>query len=69
MVRNVGGADQIVRAVAGIALALAAILVPMDTIWRVALLALAGVAIFTAAIRYCPLNSLIGLNTCRTPRT
>jgi hypothetical protein len=69
MVCNVGGGDRAVRTVLGIAFLLAALLVSMDTVWRVLLVVLAGIAIFTVVARYCPLNSLIGLNTCRTPQT
>lgn len=68
MVCNVGGADRAIRTVLGVAFALVAIFVPMDTVWRVLLLVLAGIAFFTVVTRYCPLNSLLGVNTCRAPQ-
>ena len=66
MTCNVGGVDLVIRAVLGVAFVLAALFAPLDTIWRVGLLVLAAIALFTVATRHCPLNSLIGLNTCRS---
>lgn len=65
MTCNVGGVDRAVRAVLGIAFILIAIFVPMNTIWRVVLFVLAATALFTVATRYCPLNSVIGINACQ----
>lgn len=65
---NVGGTDRAIRAALGVVFALIAIFVPMDTVWRVLLLVLAGIAFFTVVSRYCPLNSLFGINTCRSPQ-
>lgn len=65
MTCNVGGIDRAIRAVLGVAFVLASLLLTMDTLWRVVLLLLAGVAFFTVVSRYCPLNAAIGLDTCR----
>jgi hypothetical protein len=65
MTCNVGGFDRGLRAVLGVTFVLAALFAPIDTVWRVVLFALAGIAFFTAVARYCPVNSLIGLNTCK----
>ena len=65
MTCNVGGIDRGIRAVLAVVLIAAAAFAPLDTSWRIVLFVLGGIAGVTAAVRYCPLNSLIGLNTCR----
>lgn len=63
MTRNEGGADRVVRALAGaglIAATLAGAIGPWGWIGVVPLL--------TAAIGWCPLYTLLGINTCRAPR-
>lgn len=65
MTCNVGGTDRGIRALLGTVLLLAALFLTMETLWRVVLLVLAAIAFFTVFARYCPLNSAIGLNTCR----
>lgn len=65
MTCNVGGVDRVLRTILGVALLLAALLAPLDTAWRIVLVALAAIALLTAAVRFCPLNRLIGLDTCR----
>lgn len=62
---NVGGADRSARLVIGVGLLLVAVFVPMATVWRAIIYAVAAIALITAVIRYCPANSLLGLNTCR----
>ena len=68
MVCNVGGPDRAIRTALGVVFALVALFLPMDTVWRVLLLVLAGIAFFTVVTRHCPLNSLFGINTCRAPQ-
>jgi fatty acid desaturase len=65
MKKNMGNADRIVR------LLLAAVMVVLyftNTItgtWGIVLLVLAGVFVLTSLISFCPLYTLIGLNTCK----
>jgi hypothetical protein len=65
MTCNVGGADRMVRFVLGTAFVLAALLVPMAPIWTIALYVLAAIAWGTALLRFCPLNRLLGIDSCR----
>jgi len=62
---NVGGADKVVRIVVGIALLILAVFSPIDTVWRVLAGVLAAIALVTALIGFCPLNSLLGIDTCK----
>jgi Protein of unknown function (DUF2892) len=71
---NVGGADRMVRAILGLVLIVApftpfaAPLFAAWGLWKFALLAIGLVMAGTAAFRFCPLYTLIGLNTCRVER-
>lgn len=67
MTRNIGTADRAVRLVAGVVL----ILLPLLTgfaaaspwLWWAALV-VGAVMLATAALRSCPLYTLVGLSTC-----
>ncbi len=61
---NVGGIDRGVRTVVGLGFAAAAVLANVDPAWRWFFVAVAAIAFFTVVTRYCPLNQLIGLDTC-----
>lgn len=61
MQTNVGGADRAVRLVAGAALLLSILLIEGNWRW----LGLIGlIPIFTGLTRWCPLYTIIGINTC-----
>ncbi|MEM4780140.1 MAG: DUF2892 domain-containing protein [Halalkalicoccus sp.] len=62
MDRNVGGTDRHLRVLAGIALLAYAL--RADGIRRVAALAAGADLLLTAAIQRCPLNALLGIDTC-----
>jgi type IV secretory pathway TrbD component len=62
---NVGGADKILRIIIGGAALAAAIFLFAAPLWKIAAFVVAAIAIGTALISYCPLNALIGLNTCK----
>jgi hypothetical protein len=34
------------------------------TLWRLVLLVVAAIALVTAFVRYCPINRILGLNSC-----
>ncbi len=58
---NVGSVDRGVRVVIGIALLSLVFVVHGDARW----LGLIGIVpLLTAALGFCPLNRLVGLNTC-----
>lgn len=64
---NVGGSERTLRFVVGAAALLAALFVEMSGGLRVALFVVAAIGIVTATVRFCPLNALIGRNSCRAP--
>lgn len=64
MKTNVGNIDRIVRIVAALAFAALYFTGTVEGTLGYVLLALGGVFLGTAAIGFCPLYSLVGLNTC-----
>lgn len=63
---NVGGIDRISRILIGIVLLIVGFAAPFEMILRVAILAVAAIALVTAAVRFCPVNAALGLNTCES---
>jgi hypothetical protein len=61
---NVGGLDRIGRIVVGIVLLIVGLAAPIGPTWQIVALVIAGIALLTAAVRFCPANAIIGINTC-----
>jgi hypothetical protein len=61
MDKNVGSVDKVVRVVVGLAL-IATMFVGPQTPWGW----MGIVPLATAAMSWCPLYTLLGINTCRT---
>lgn len=64
MKKNMGSADRIIRLMIA---AVVAVLYFTNTItgtFGIVLLVLAGVFVLTSLVSFCPLYSLVGLNTC-----
>ncbi|MCE1174213.1 MAG: DUF2892 domain-containing protein [Propionibacteriales bacterium] len=66
MVKNVGNADKVVRAAIGVIALVAAFLVGITSVWGIVLAVVAVIALGTAAVGFCPLYRLFGINTCAT---
>lgn len=62
---NVGRTEQTFRLVAGGALLAAAAMAPVSRGWRIGFAVLGVAEIVTGAMRYCPINQALGINTCR----
>lgn len=63
---NVGGVDRIGRIVIGLVLLGVGLLAPVELTWRIVALVVAAIALVTAAIRFCPANAILGINTGET---
>lgn len=63
---NVGGVDRNTRIVVGIILLVIGVAAPLEMTWRIVALVVAAVALVTAAVRFCPANALLGINTCKS---
>lgn len=62
---NVGGGDKVFRIVLGLALIALTLFVEMSLTLRIVAWVIAAIALITAFVGFCPLNKLIGLNTCK----
>lgn len=66
MVKNESNVDRVVRLVIAVVCAVLAFTVASPgTVWGVILLIVAVVMLVTAAIGWCPLYRLFGINTCK----
>jgi zinc transporter ZupT len=65
MRRNEGTADRIVRLVIAAAAVIGAFAVGAGSVLGIVLFVVAAVMVVTAAIGFCPLYQLVGVNTCR----
>lgn len=64
MKANVGGIDKVLRIVVGLAVLSLVFVLPEPTRWW----GLAGlVPLLTGFMNFCPLYSILGLNTCPVP--
>ena len=68
MKTNVGKIDRIIRVIAALAFAALYYTGTVSGTLGIVLLVLGGVFIGTAAIGFCPLYTLVGLNTCTTDK-
>jgi hypothetical protein len=64
MTKNEGTVDRIIRAVVGIAALLGAVAIGIGSVGGVLLLVVGAILVVTAAVGFCPLYRVLGLNTC-----
>jgi hypothetical protein len=65
--RNVCGTDKNIRIILGVIFVTLGIFFVGSAMTKGIFFALAGVAFVTAFTGFCPLNKLIGINTCKRP--
>ena len=61
---NVGGIERPIRIVAGVVLIGVGAFAELPTVGMGVALTVGVIMLFTGAIGYCPLTSLLGINTC-----
>jgi|ETNmetMinimDraft_2_1059921.scaffolds.fasta_scaffold130233_1 hypothetical protein len=63
---NVGGIDRVIRILAGSIIGVYAIWWgPATGEWHLVLYAVAAIALATGLLKFCPVSSLLGINTCQ----
>jgi len=62
---NVGGGDKVFRIVLGVTLVALTLFIEMSSSLRIGAWVIAAIALISAFVGFCPLNKLIGLNTCK----
>lgn len=63
MSKNVGGADQLIRLVLGVALLGLGFMHILSGTWTIVAFVVGAVALFTGLARFCPAWSVMGINT------
>jgi hypothetical protein len=62
---NVGNADKLIRVVLAVAAAVVAFVTGASSVLGIVLLVVAAVLLVTAAVGFCPLYRVLGMNTCK----
>lgn len=65
MKKNVGGIDKALRFIVGPALLIAAFFAPVGQTARIVMGVFGTLALVTGMVGYCPLWSIIGVNSCK----
>ncbi|MFY7651465.1 MAG: YgaP family membrane protein [Chitinophagaceae bacterium] len=65
MKKNMGLADKLVRVLVAIVFSVLYFTGTVSGTLGMVLLVLGGVFVFTSAISFCPLYTLVGINTCK----
>jgi hypothetical protein len=63
---NVGGADRAGRIVLGLVLVVLNLTGILSGVLATVAWVVAAIALITALVRFCPANSLLGVNSCKT---
>ena len=64
MTCNVGGKDKTLRLILGVLLIGVAFLASVSSTVQIVLLVIAAIAVVTAFVGFCPLNRVLGIDTC-----
>ncbi len=65
MKKNMGGADRIIRIIAAVAIGVLFYTGVLQGMLAYVLLGLAAIFVLTSFVSFCPLYTLVGLNTCK----
>ena len=65
MTCNVGGADKTIRIIVGIGAVAVGLLAGLGGLVQALVFVVAAIALLTAFVGFCPLNRILGINTCK----
>jgi fatty acid desaturase len=68
MKKNMGNADRIIRILLAVVVSVLYFTNTITGTFGIVLLVIAGVFLVTSLVSFCPLYTLIGLNTCSTKK-
>ncbi len=66
LAKNVGGIDRTIRIVLGLLFLAIGLFGNLGTMGKTISYVLAAIGLVTGFVHYCPLNALLGINTCKT---
>jgi len=69
MKKNMGMADKIIRVIIAAVVVILYFTETVSGTLGIVLLALAGIFVLTSLISFCPLYTLLGINTCKMKKT
>lgn len=69
MKKNMGNADRIIRFLLAAVFAILFFTNTVTGTWGIVMLVLAGIFVLTSLVSFCPLYTLVGLNTCPAKKT
>ena len=61
---NVGSIDRVLRLVAGAAVIAFGYMGGLESPWNIVAIGAGSVFVVTALVKFCPLYSILGMNTC-----
>ncbi len=64
MKKNLGGTDKIMRLVVAVVIVILYFTEIIYGIFGIVMLVVAGILLLTSLVNFCPLYSLLGMNTC-----
>jgi len=68
MKRNMGSADRLIRTILGLLFIALFGLKAVTGTWGIILVVVGGVFVLTSLISFCPLYTIVGINTCRVKK-
>ena len=68
MKKNMGQTDKAIRIGIALILLIGIYLEWVDTPWSIVLLIASGVFVLTSFVSFCPLYTILGINTCKTKK-
>ena len=68
MTTNTGTADRAIRVAIALVAVIASWLIGVGTVAGIVLLVVAAIMLVTAAVGFCPLYRVFGINTCKVPQ-
>jgi hypothetical protein len=68
LAKNVGGIDRTLRIVLGLLFLAIGLFGNLGTLGKTISFVLAAIGLVTGFVQFCPLNALLGINSCKTSR-
>ena len=68
MKKNMGSADRVIRILLGVAFVLLFAFKTVEGTWGIVLAVVGGVFLLTSFVSFCPLYTIVGINTCKVKK-
>jgi len=68
MKKNMGSADRVIRILLGVLFIVLYAFKTVQGTWGIVLAAVGGVFLLTSLVSFCPLYTIVGINTCKVKK-